>query len=227
MRQPTFRRGPTRQQRLIRTGIGVVIVIGIAAIIASLLGGGDEPTDQAFSVSFKTRSKAHADTGNLERADTVKKGTVRAAADEIEGLLTTLYQQAFVDPAVFEAGAENFPPDAVLGLFTEDARDDAEADVEALTLGTERLDYARVEPGKARAAITVLFEKARKPVLAVAEVHFEATAIPRDGSGLPLAIVQDASFHLERTGDGWRISYYDAKQDQDSIVASPSPTEDA
>ena len=39
MRQPTFSRRKTRQQRLLRTGIGVVLIVVVAALIANLAGG--------------------------------------------------------------------------------------------------------------------------------------------------------------------------------------------
>jgi hypothetical protein len=227
MRQPTFRSRRTRQQRLIRTGLGVVAIVGIIAILVGLLTGDETPEEQEPSsqVAFSTRANGTADSG----ARRVPDGRVRPEAEQITALLNDWYQGAFVDPSVFvvpEPGSEDataFPPEDMLAHFTEEARATAAEDVDALTLGSERGTFEHVDPKRTRAQLSILFANGTDPTVATADVTFEATGTLREDGAAPVAIVQTATIHFTKGRGGWRISFYEAHQEQESISPSPSP----
>ena len=69
MRQPTFSRRKTRQQRLLRTGIGVVVVVVVAALIANLAGGkkkSNTPPPGVAQVKFVASVKGASDGKTLQ-----------------------------------------------------------------------------------------------------------------------------------------------------------------
>ncbi|HEX9775542.1 MAG TPA: hypothetical protein VGB83_08170 [Actinomycetota bacterium] len=231
MREPTFRRSRFRQQRLIRLGIVAVLLLGAITLVANLVGGGGAPGpggEEIAQVSFRTKAIARTDAGGFEGPRTVPRGRVAQEEDAIREMLNAWYQQTFVDPAVFTVSTSpgdgvSFPPASALALFTEEARTDVVADVDSLTLGAERTGFARVDPTRARATIAIFFEGGDKPMLATASVVFEATASPAGAGEYPVTVSQHADLHFERSGNGWLISYYQARQKQDSDVpASPS-----
>jgi len=53
-------------------------------------------------------------------------------------------------------------------------------------------------------------------------VHFAASATMKKSGALPLKIDQAVTYDFQKTGQGWVVSYYTAKQSQNSIVPSPS-----
>lgn len=195
----------------------VVVLVAAAALLANLFTGG-EPTDPTTpSVAFKTTAAAFADTGSVKRAKRVDRARVNEAQRAIRLVLDTWYQRTFVDPDVFRAAPEAFPPADALELVAEDARADVAGDVDVLTLGSLRQSFARLSPDAARATITILFQDARRPVMAVADVTFRATATLADPEGEPVRIVHTAALHLQPAGETWQIVYYRADQTQKSI----------
>lgn len=233
MRQPTLRRSHQRQQRLVRTGIGITVLVGVAALLANLLSGdgGETPPAETPSVAFVATTTTYADSGTVQAEDEVPASRVQTHEEQITELLDTWYQRTFVDPDVFEvsttsseAGAPSFPPAEALDLFGESARVLAAADVDALTLGSQRTDFSRVEPTVATADVSILFRSARNPKLATVSVTFQATGTLKDATAPQVAIAQTADFTLEHDGEAWRIVYYEADQEQDSIMPTTTPT---
>lgn len=213
-----------------------MVVVGIAAVLANLFaGGGSEPDPEAPQVAFTTQVKAHSDAGTLRKERRVAPARVRTERTAITELLDRWYQGAFVEASVFELTpsddpeSPSFPSADLLGMLTEDARAALIADIDPMTLGTERTTFARVEPTRTTAAITVFFRNARTPTLAVADVTFEAEGTLKDGTAFPVAIVQRATVHLAHEDGGWKISFFEATQEQDSILPPPTgtPTEEA
>ena len=231
MRQPTINPAKRRrQQRLMRTGIGVVIVIAVAALVANLVGGGEDPTaapPETPTVAFTAKTTSYGDGGPARKAKAVKRADVNAERDAIVSLLNAWYQDTFVDPSVFVVDAEEFPSEALLNTFDEGTRETVATDLDTLTLGSERTDFARVEPSKATADLTFFFQNSKAPKLAVADVRFDATGTLKDDTAFPVTITQRATFHFHTDGNGWRIVYYEAKQSQDSLLPTASPSEEA
>lgn len=207
-----------RQQRLLRNGIAVVAVVGVAAAIGNLMGGDEEPEPQPSQLPVPQVSFAGATSAEGEVAP--RRANAEREAEHIRALLDTWYQQAFVDPALFGDGT--FPE--VAALFREDARDRFLTDLDVLTIGPALGEVSRVEPRKATADVTVYFQDGRRPRYAVAEVRFVARALPVAAAAFPLRIVQTGTYHLERVSRGWKVTFYDADQTQRSIEPKPSPT---
>jgi hypothetical protein len=216
MRQPTFSRRKTRQQRLLRTAIGVVVIIVGAALIANLVGNkkkGSTPPPGVAQVKFVATVKSNSD------AKTPTRAAVTGEADKIVAMLNDWYEQAFVDTTRFGNGT--FPD--IAKNFTADAKTKFTTDLTTLTIGDARTEVKRVEPSTQTVLMTVYFANG-KPTYAIAAVHFVADATMKKSGAYPLKIDQSATYTFTKTGQGWLVSYYSAKQKQDSIVPSPSAT---
>jgi hypothetical protein len=220
MRQPTVGRSSrrTRQQRLLRTGIGVVVIVVLAALIANLVGnkkkgGLSEPG--VAQVSFHATIKGENDAPTKPST-----GATRTEADKIVTMLNEWYQRSFVDPKLYGDGT--FPE--ITQNFTADAKAAFAKDVATLTIGDARQEVDRVEPSTETALVTVFFDK-RAPKFAVAKVHFVATATLKQSGSYPLKIDQTVTFNFQSSPKGWVVTYYTANQTQKSVVpASPSPS---
>ena len=119
MRQPTFSRARrVRQQRLLRTGIGVVVLVAVAALLVNLLGGDDtdgvdQPPDTPL-VAFRTTARAFSDEPRNRGPKKVKPARLAAERAQVSEILDDLYQRAFIDPAIFDdAAADPFPDDGI------------------------------------------------------------------------------------------------------------------
>lgn len=217
MRQPTFSRRKTRQQRLLRTGIGVVVIVVLAALIANFAGGKkktNSPPPGVAQVKFVASAKGASDAQSLP-----PKSAVNAEADKVVSMLTDWYEQAFVDTTKFGNGT--FPD--IAKNFTSAARTKFAQDLNSLTIGEARTEVKRVEPSTQIVNLTVYFSKG-KPTYAIAAVHFVADATMKRSGSPPLKIDQAVTYDFQKTGQGWVVSYYSAKQSQRSIVPSPSTT---
>jgi hypothetical protein len=215
MRQPTFSRRKTRQQRLLRTGIGVVVIVVVAALIANWAGGKKKtntPPPGVAQVSFVASVKGFGDAKSPPA-----RSAVNPEADNIVSILNDWYEQAFVDTTKFGDGTF---PDMAKG-FTDSAKVQFTKDLATLTIGDARTEVKRVDPSTQTAAVTVYFAKG-KPTYAIAVVHFVATATMKRSGALPLKIDQIVTYDFQKTGGGWVVSYYSAKQSQKSILPSPS-----
>jgi len=219
MRQPTFSRSRrrTRQQRLLRTGIGVVVIVVLAALVANLVGGGKKkgPGESPIAtVSFVASVK-----GETDGAKKPGNAAVRAEADLIVKMLNDWYQTAFVDPDRYGDGT--FPD--IAKHFATAARASFTKDIATLTIGDAREEVKRVDPTAQTAKLTVFFDKG-KALFAVAAVHFAASATMKKSNAYPLKIDQTMTLNLEKQGEGWVVTFYTANQKQDSVVPSPSAT---
>jgi len=215
MRQPTFSRRRTRQQRLLRTGIGVVVIVVVAALIANLAGGkkkGNTPPPGVAQVKFVASVKSASDAKGLP-----SKGAPNAEASKIVSMLNDWYEQSFVDTSRFGDGT--FPD--IAKSFTSDARASFTTYLSTLTIGDARTDVKHVDPSTQTAIVTVYFSN-RNPTYAIAAVHFVASATMKNSGAYPLKIDQTVTYDFTKTGQGWVVSYYSAKQSQNSIVPAPS-----
>lgn len=214
MRQPTFSRRKTRQQRLLRTAIGVVVIVVVAALIANLAGGKKKtntPPPGVAQVKFVATVKGYGDKKPPTRAD------INSASGDIISMLNDWYEEAFVDTSRFGDGtfsdiAKNFTP-AAKTKFTQD--------LATLTIGDARTEVKRVDPSAQTVNLTVYFNNG-KATYAIAAVHFVARATMKKSGAYPLTIDQSVTYSFQKTGQGWVVSYYTAKQNQNSVVPSPS-----
>lgn len=217
MRQPTFTRARrrTRQQRLLRTAIGLVVIVVVAALIANFVGGKKKTGPNApglAQVAFTTTS-----AGYTNAAKSPPQGTVDAQSKQIVTMLNGWYQEAFVDPDKYGDGT--FPD--IAKHFSADAATAFKKDLGTLTIGDARTEVKSVEPTTQTAKVSVYFTNGT-PEYAVATVHFAARATLKKSGSYPLLIDQTVTYNFQRTSQGWIVSYYTAKQTQDSVVPSPS-----
>jgi len=215
MRQPTFSRRKTRQQRLLRTGIGVVVVVVVAALIANLAGGkkkSNTPPPGVAQVKFVASVKGASDGKTLPA-----KSVVNAEAGKVVSMLNDWYEQAFVDTDRFGSGTFT----DIAKNFTSTARAKFAQDLNTLTIGEARTEVKHVDPTTQTAIVTVYFSNG-KPTYAIAAVRFVANATMKSSNAYPLKIDQSVTYDFQKTGQGWVVSYYSAKQSQHSVVPSPS-----
>ncbi len=209
------RRGrASRQQRLLRTAIGVVAIVAVAALIANALGGGDPGPGELpiAQVSFTGGAEGESDTG------TPSKGVVKKEADAITEMLNEWYQTAFVDPSKFGNGS--FP--TVHALMAKNAKSTFKRDIASLTIGDARTFVQRIEPKTTTADVTVYLEKDKTPRFATALVRFTATATQKQKAQPKISISQRATLHFEMIDDTWMVTYYTANASQKVIQPSPS-----
>jgi hypothetical protein len=216
MRQPTFSRRKTRQQRLLRTGIGVVVIVVLAALIANLAGGGKKKTNTpppgVAQVKFVASVK-----GATNAKSPPSKSAVNAEAGKIVSMLNDWYEQAFVDTSRFGDGTFG----DIAKSFTDAAKVQFTKDLSTLTIGDARTEVKRVDPSTQTVSITVYFSNG-KPTYAIAAVHFVASATMKKSGAFPFKIDQAVTYDFQMTGQGWVVSYYSARQTQKSVVPSPS-----
>ena len=216
MRQPTFSRRRTRQQRLLRTGIGVVVIIVLAALIANLAGGkkkpGVQPPPGVAQVAFVAAVK-----GATDAKSPPSRGAITKESSQIVSMLNDWYELAFVDTSKFGDGT--FPD--IAKHFTQAARTSFTKDLLTLTIGEARTEVKHVDPTTQTAKVTVYFSNG-KPTYAIAAVHFVANATMKKSDAYPLRIDQSVTYDFQKTDQGWVVTYYTANQKQHSVVPSPS-----
>ena len=132
-------------------------------------------------------------------------------------MLNDWYEQAFVDTDRFGSGT--FPD--IAKNFTSTARAKFAQDLNTLTIGEARTEVKHVDPTTQTAIVTVYFSNG-KPTYAIAAVRFVANATMKSSNAYPLKIDQSVTYDFQKTGQGWVVSYYSAKQSQHSLVPSPS-----
>jgi hypothetical protein len=221
MRQPTFSRSRrrSRQQRLLRTAIGVVVIVVVAALIANLAGGKKKTGPSAPGVATVAFVATYA--SQTDATKNQPTSAARAQGSAIVTMLNDWYQTAFVDPDKYGDGT--FPD--IAKHFATAARAAFTKDLATLTIGDARTEVKRVDPTVQTVKVTVFFDKGA-PKYAVAAVHFAARATMKASSAFPLKIDQTVTFNFEKQAQGWVVTFYTAKQTQDSIVP-PSPSASA
>lgn len=198
----------------------IVLLLLVAAVVVLLVlprgdGGPGKPKVTPV-VAFSTKIQG------VGQAKTPDEGAKQASGNAIAKMFTDYYQQAFVDPekwgdGTFENLKELFVP-AVQASFTRD--------LPSLTIGQARTELSFVVPRAANMTVTVYFDRAGRPALAVAATTFSGRGTLKT-TGPPLLINQKATFYLQKQGDLWRITSYDADQTQEtppSPTPSPTPT---
>jgi hypothetical protein len=209
-----------------RTVVGIAIAVLVVGLVAFLLtrGGGSLPiigssepdTPELTFAKVRVIGEPTTDEGE------VHTGPV---GNDVEGLVTALYQSVWIDPDVWEDADYT---DAFEDALTEDAAAEAAKELESLTLGPAAGDtYAFVTPERSTVVIRVLGGPDDQPVHALAQVVFRASAEHTDGTFTD--ITQEASYFLQQVDDGWRIISFRADRDEEAgkAPASASPSTEA
>ncbi len=212
---PSFSVRPRPNYRRRRT-ITLLVLLVIVVIVAALLSRSDDGGKEAA-----TPQLAFTMTGShVSQSKAPDEGTKRAQLDAIQMMFTTFYQEAFVDPEKWGDGTF----EDLKGMFAEEAQASFTKDIPSLTIGQGRIDLKRVDPRTADLAITVYYDGKSQPTFAVAAATFVARGTLKQ-AGPAVTIRQTATFYLQKSGDAWTITAYDA--DQTQTTPTPSPTASA
>jgi len=211
------------RRRAIVGGIAALVIAGGGVLLFT--GGGEDIIDAIPGVdtgpetpefAFEVR-KVVPETTTETKSSSLKK-EADAVGDDVKATLDELYFDGFVEADTWGDFGE------VEGLFDETARDQAEADLDTLTLGASGSEtFTFVTPDEGTLMIDVLTDEGDRPVQALAFVKFRATAEGDDGS---FTEVRSAgSFFLRHASGGWKIySYRVERADRPSEAPEASAT---
>ena len=131
----------------------------------------------------------------------------------MKATLDALYFNGFIDQET--SGVL----DDVERLFEGSARDQAEADLDVLTLGTDADTYEFVDPKQGQLTVKILANSSDEPVMAIASVKFKATA--EDENGAFTSIISTGSYYLQPSGGAWRIIAFRVERG-DELTEAPT-----
>lgn len=162
-----------------------------------------------------------ADARGAGAAGEIAPEALGAASDEVGSTLATMFTIGFVDREAWEAGAFT----SLFRLFEADVRDRAHRDLELLSLGRLAKVVEGVRVPVASAELRFLANGAGRPVVAIADTQFVATARAGDARA---ELAQTGRFVLRWSEGAWRIAGYDvAARIPSAIDRQPSPAEAA
>ncbi len=115
--------------------------------------------------------------------------------------IESLYRTAFVDPERWEDGEYT----ELFSHFSAAARERAQNDLDLLTLGAAASGVDEVRPTRAIVRLDFLLDESERPLVAVAETEFEATAVADDVGS---RITQRAHYVLRKLNGTWRVVSY-------------------
>lgn len=207
---------------------GVVALLVAGGAVALLTGGddggplidlpglgNDEPETPEFA--FEVRKVVPETTSATKAKELINPA--RKVADQVKAVLDTLYVQGFVEPDTWgDFGA-------IEQTFDDDARAQAEADLDALTLGTAGAEtYSFLQPERGVLVVDVLTDEGDAPVQALAFASFSGLAEGPEGA---FTLIQSkASFFFRKVDGEWRIYSYrvDRKDKPTEAPATSTPT---
>jgi hypothetical protein len=216
---------------LIVGGIVAVLVIGVVGVVLASgggdggglipgIGGGDDgPVTPDFA--FET-TKVLAVPTRVDVTPEELKPAAQPAADEIEGLMDTLYLEAFFDVDNWTVGTY----DEVWPLFDADAGAEAQAQAAVLTAGEGAGDaFDEIDPGLAQLKTKVLLNHKDQPVAVVAVVIFRATGRGVDG-GTDVLMQSNGEFTFRQVDGDWKIVAFHVQRndEQQGTAATPTPS---
>lgn len=214
-------RSKVARRRAAAGALVALLLIGGLAVLFTRGGEGigifthsQTPTPQ---LTFAT-VKVVAATTTATTPDKIA-GEVKPVGKAVELSMRTLFEGAFIDPAVWDGDHYD---DLFSQVMDEGAAGRALQDVATVTLGSGAGDvYASVKPDKSKLIIKVLTDAKDKPVQAIAQVTFRATATHDDGTFTKITVT--GSFFFHQVDGAWRIFSYDVKR-QETPFKPPSPT---
>ncbi len=200
---------------LVAVGLVLFLVVNSGRSGAGILGGGPDDTIPSFDFQL---TKALPIPVTDKKAQELN-AQAKVAAKQVSTTMTSLYTEAFLDPANWRGGSY----DQVWPLFDGGSQAAAEQDGGALTLGTTAGDtYDTVDQPKGKLNVKVLMDRENKPATAVAIVKFQALAAGKDGTYT--MVVSTGQFFLRPLADGWRVYSFSVGRDDHATVPSPGPS---
>jgi hypothetical protein len=225
---------PSRKPALLVGGIVAVLVIGVVVVVLASggsgkggglipgIGGDDGPVTPAFA--FET-TKVLAVPSRVNVTPEELKPAAQPSADEIEGLMNTLYLEAFFDVDNWQAGTY----DEVWPLFATDAAAEAQANAAVLTAGEGAGDaFDEIDPGLAQLKTKVLLNHRDEPVAVVAVVIFRATGRGAEGAS-DVLMQSNGEFTFRQVDGEWRIVAFHVQRndEEQGTAATPTPSTEA
>jgi hypothetical protein len=182
--------------------------------VGGILPGGPDNTIPNFA--FK-QGKTSAVAVKDEKKNAVPEAAT-AAAGEVKTAMTTLYTEAFLDPANWRDGSY----DEVWPVFLDSAVGPAQQDVSTLTVGSGGGEaYTKIADPKGRLNVKVLLNDKDQVATAVAIVKFSAVGTRKDGK---LTVFRSSGqYFLRPGGDGWQVYSFDVKRADQTKEPKPSP----
>ena len=155
----------------------------------------DELTVPAFHLEGPARAVVPTAPGNIPRR--LRRASY-AAASRARALLTTLYVEAFLDPANWTTADY----EDAFTAFAAPAQRDAASRTTLLTAGDRAGDrYDAIRPTKGLIRTRILLDRRGAPTLIVSVVRFAAVASGPE----PVTIRSTGQYFLERVRGAWRI----------------------
>jgi hypothetical protein len=143
----------------------------------------------------------------------------QAAAPRIQAVLSTFYDQAFVDPSTWTKGV----PTAAWSIFDAPLRSQAQQDATSLALGAQAPTLTRLDVTDTSLSIRFLVDPGGGLAVAAADIRFTATGELKDGQALQ--VTNRASFLLRQVSGQWLIVGYPVASTRlDSSAPAPTPT---
>lgn len=220
-------RSQVARKRAVIAGVVVLALVGGGALLASRDGGGgiipniigpDEPKPEFNFTVSKVFPKTTTATKPKELA-----ARIEPIGEQVAAALDSLYLATFIDPGVWEDGDY---ADAFGDVMEEAAVADAEAGVDALTLGTDAgATYESVEPLKSTLAISVLTGTEDQPLQAIGRVWFIGLAEHDDGSFTK--VISTGTYLFHKVDGEWKILSFDVDRDEKKAKAPASPSASA
>jgi hypothetical protein len=230
------KRAATARRRAIVGGIAALVIAGGAVWLFTGGGSGDGPLGPLGDIidsgpetpefAFEVRRVVPESTTETRSSDLQREAD--DVADQVKATLDELYFDGFVETDTWGDFGE------IEDLFDGEARAQAEADLDTLTLGTSGSEtFTFVTPEGGSLVIDVLTDQGDRPVQALAFVKFRGVAEAEDGS--LTEVRSDGSFFLHHVEGGWKIYAYRiergdrparAPSETGSATASASPADD-
>lgn len=181
--------------------------------------GGPDNTIPAFDFRLTRATPILATHNKPTKFD----ATARDVAAQVGDTMTTLYTEAFLDPANWRGGSY----DEVWPLFEDGSQAAAQQDGTTLTLGPSAGDlFETVDQPLGTLNVKVLLDRANQPATAVAIVKFKALAKAKDGTAT--AVVSTGQFFLRSLSNGWLVYAFSVnRDDHEVVVPSPGPSASA
>jgi hypothetical protein len=224
----TEKRSAKAKRRLIVGGIALLLVIaGVVWALTRPEGesfipfvGSNEPKIPTPPFAFKIKQVKANTTTDAGPSKVIR--VAKDAAGQVKSQLDILYYDAFVDPKHWDG--DDY--DDVWDLFDSGAKDQAESDIQTLTLGEGAGDvYDFVQPHKGGLTIHVLTDASNQPAEALAQVTFTAVATLDDGTYTK--IVSTGHYFLKPVDGQWRIYSYDIKRQERKAEPPKSKASDS
>ena len=202
------KRAATARRRAIVGGVAALVIAG-GAVWLFTGGDGDGPLGPIKDIidggpetpafAFEVRRVVPESTTETRSSDLQREAN--DVADQIKATLDELYFDGFVEADTWGDFGE------IEELFDEEARAQAEADLDTLTLGTTGSEtFTFLTPEEGTLVIDVLTDQSDRPVQALAFVKFRGVAEGDDGSFTDIR--SEGSFFLRHAEGGWKIYAY-------------------